>query len=157
MSGRSTLLPSCLWNRPWLDLCLHYCPSFLTTLNLFSATWVRRRRLEELACFKGQIGYLLAMCLLFVQIVHGHIYKTAWQDLLKHIVLNGTPSEEWRRLSRAGIQWELRSWTSKGEAKGLPFAPVFIHFFNIPQKVLLQRDGHCAMLNGRLNGCLCFH
>lgn len=140
----------------WLVLLPTHFP---TTLNLFLATWIRRRRLEELACFKGWIGYLLAMCLLFVHIVHSYIYKMAWQDLLKHIVLNGTPLEEWRRFSRADIQWELRSWTAEGGVVvwGSVVCACFHSFFNIPQKVLLQRDGHCAMLNGRLNGCLCFH
>lgn len=37
-----------------------------------------------------------------------------------------------------------------GVAEGPAFAPVFIHFFNIPPQVLLQRDAHCEALNGRL-------
>ena len=39
---------------------------------------------------------------------------------------------------------------SEGEAEGPASALVFIHFFNIPLQVLLQRDGHCALLIGRL-------
>lgn len=37
-----------------------------------------------------------------------------------------------------------------GVAESPAFAPVFIHFFNIPPQVLLQRDAHCEALNGRL-------
>lgn len=87
------------------------------------------------------------MCSPFVRIVHGHIYKTARRDLLKHIVQNKAPQ------MRGGDTPEPEhneSRDTKTSGGGFLFAPVFIHFFNIPLQVLLQRDGHCATLNGRL-------